>query len=131
MTESLGRPTAGGDESVHQPNGLAILVVLKGAGRADFTYLKATPGLTDANLGRHLGHLEGHGLLGLTERDEGRRCSTWARLTPTGRRVLDAELVAMRWLLQRFERWPRRVPACHSNSEVHPARRCGRCLRVR
>src|SRR3954463_884692 len=47
-------PPADFDESVHQPNRLAILVLLREAGRADFGYLKQTLSLTDGNLGRHL-----------------------------------------------------------------------------
>jgi DNA-binding MarR family transcriptional regulator len=102
MTEGLGHPTADFDESVHQPNRLAILVVLKEAGRADFTFLKKTLGLTDGNLGRHLAQLEDNGLVELSKGYEGRRPRTWAKLTPTGRRALHAELLAMRRLLQRL-----------------------------
>jgi DNA-binding MarR family transcriptional regulator len=104
MTEGLGHPTADFDESVHQPNRLAILVVLKEAGRADFAFLKKTLGLTDGNLGRHLAQLEDKGLIDLSKGFEGRRPRTWASLTPAGRRALDAELRAMRTLLQRFGR---------------------------
>ncbi|HET6818425.1 MAG TPA: transcriptional regulator [Mycobacteriales bacterium] len=102
MTDSFDHPTADFDESVHQPNRLAILVVLREAGRADFGYLKQTLGLTDGNLGRHLSSLEEAGLVELSKGFEGRRPRTWAKLTPKGRRALDAELVAMRRLLQRF-----------------------------
>jgi len=96
-------PTAGFDESVHQPNRLAILVVLLEAGRADFAYLKRTLGLTDGNLGRHLAVLEEAGLVELQRGYEGRRPRTWARLTPAGRKALKAELSAMRGLLRRLE----------------------------
>jgi DNA-binding MarR family transcriptional regulator len=95
-------PTADFDESVHQPNRLAILVLLREAGRADFGYLKQTLGLTDGNLGRHLATLEDNGLVELTKGYEGRRPRTWAKLTPAGRKALDAELRAMRRLLQRL-----------------------------
>jgi DNA-binding MarR family transcriptional regulator len=95
-------PTADFDESVHQPNRLAILVLLREAGRADFGYLRQTLGLTDGNLGRHLASLEDNGLIELTKGFEGRRPRTWAKLTPAGRKALDAELRAMRKLLQRF-----------------------------
>lgn len=104
MTEEPGHPTADFDESVHQPNRLAILVVLQEAGRADFTFLKNTLGLTDGNLGRHLSQLEDKGFIELAKGFEGRRPRTWAALTPAGRRALDAELLAMRNLLQRFGR---------------------------
>lgn len=101
MSESLDHPTADFDESVHQPNRLGILVVLREAGRADFSYLKRTLELTDGNLGRHLASLEEAGLVELTKGFEGRRPRTWARLTAAGRRALDAELQAMQRLLRR------------------------------
>ena len=40
MSDDAGHPTSGFDELVHQPNRLAILVVLEEAGQADFAYLK-------------------------------------------------------------------------------------------
>src|SRR3954463_5086382 len=102
MTDGGDHPTADFDESVHQPNRLAILVILREAGRADFTYLKQTLGLTDGNLGRHLTSLDEAGLVEISKGFEGRRPRTWAKLTPQGRRALDAELLAMRRLLDRF-----------------------------
>lgn len=104
MSEGTGHPTAEFDEAVHQPNRLAILVILREAGRADFGYLKSTLGLTDGNLGRHLASLEQAGLVSLDKGYEGRRPRTWASLTPAGRKALAAELRAMRRLLQRFDR---------------------------
>jgi DNA-binding MarR family transcriptional regulator len=98
----VSHPTADFDESVHQPNRLAILVLLREAGRADFGFLKQTLGLTDGNLGRHLASLEDSGYVELTKGFEGRRPRTWAKLTPAGRKALDGELRAMRRLLQRF-----------------------------
>jgi DNA-binding MarR family transcriptional regulator len=104
MTDRGDHPTANFDESVHQPNRLAILVILQEAGRADFTFLKKTLGLTDGNLGRHLASLEENGLVKLDKEFVGRRPRTWAKLTPAGRRALDAELLAMRRLLHRLDR---------------------------
>jgi DNA-binding MarR family transcriptional regulator len=104
MTEPVDHPTSGFDEAVHQPNRLAILVILREAGRADFSYLKQTLGLTDGNLGRHLASLEEAGLVELSKGFEGRRPRTWAKLTAAGRKALDAELVAMQRLLNRFGR---------------------------
>jgi DNA-binding MarR family transcriptional regulator len=103
MTDGGSHPTADFDESVHQPNRLAILVVLTEAERADFTFLKKTLGLTDGNLGRHLAQLEDNGFIELTKGYEGRRPRTWAKLTPAGRRALQAELRAMRQLLKRVD----------------------------
>ncbi len=103
MSDATDHPTVEFDEAVHQPTRLAILVILKEAGRADFGYLKRTLGLTDGNLGRHLTSLEEAGLVELTKGFEGRRPRTWAKLTAAGRKALDAELRAMRTLLKRLD----------------------------
>ena len=104
MTAPGDHPTAGFDDTVHQPNRLAIMVVLHEAGRADFGYLKQTLGLTDGNLGRHLSGLEQAALVRLEKGYEGRRPRTWASLTPHGRRALDLELREMEKLVRRLRR---------------------------
>ena len=96
-------PAAGFDELVHQPNRLAILVVLQEAGRADFPYLKRLLELTDGNLGRHLAVLEEAGLVELHKGFEGKRPRTWATITRKGRSRLEQELAAMRALVRRFD----------------------------
>jgi DNA-binding MarR family transcriptional regulator len=98
-----GHPTAGFDDTVHQPTRLAILVILKEARRADFAYLKKTLELTDGNLGRHLNSLEHAELITLEKGYEGRRPHTWATLTPAGRKALDTELRQMEPLVKRMQ----------------------------
>jgi DNA-binding MarR family transcriptional regulator len=95
-------PTAGFDDTVHQPTRLAIMVILKEAQRADFGYLKRTLGLTDGNLGRHLNALEQADLITLEKGYEGRRPRTWAALTATGRKALNTELRQMERLIKRM-----------------------------
>jgi DNA-binding MarR family transcriptional regulator len=97
------RAALGFDDVVHQPNRLAILVVLDEAGRADFTYLKEAVGLTDGNLGRHLSVLESEKLIELQRGFEGKRPRTWAKITRAGRARLRAEVAAMRNLLERYD----------------------------
>ena len=104
MTTGNEHPAAEFDDAVHHPNRLGILIVLHEAGRADFAFLKQALGLTDGNLGRHLTALESTGLVSLTKGFEGRRPRTWAQLTAKGRRALQAELDAMRRLLDRVDR---------------------------
>lgn len=101
MTDA-SHPTAGFDDTVHQPTRLAIMVILKEARRADFGYLKKTLGLTDGNLGRHLNSLEAAELITLEKGYEGRRPRTWAVLTPAGRKALNAELRQMELLINRM-----------------------------
>jgi len=95
-------PTAGFDDTVHQPTRLAIMVILKEARRADFGYLKRTLELTDGNLGRHLNSLERAGFITLEKGYEARRPRTWAALTPAGRKALDTELRQMERLIKRM-----------------------------
>jgi DNA-binding MarR family transcriptional regulator len=95
-------PTAGFDDTVHQPTRLAIMVILKEARRADFGYLKRTLELTDGNLGRHLNSLEQAELITLEKGYEGRRPHTWATLTRAGRKALDTELQQMERLINRM-----------------------------
>lgn len=101
MTDA-SHPTAGFDDTVHQPTRLAILVILKEARRADFGYLKKTLNLTDGNLGRHLNSLEAAGLITLEKGYEQRRPRTWATLSPAGRKALGAELRQMEQLIKRM-----------------------------
>jgi DNA-binding MarR family transcriptional regulator len=103
VTTSDSAPLAEFDDVVHQPNRLAILVVLEEAGRADFSYLKRSLSLTDGNLGRHLNVLENAGLIEIRKGYEGRRARTWASITRSGRSALRRELHAMRALLRRFD----------------------------
>jgi DNA-binding transcriptional ArsR family regulator len=103
LTAGEGHPALEFEDLVHQPNRLAILVILKETKRADFSYLKTTLGLTDGNLGRHLAALEEAGYVGLDKRFEGRRPRTWATLQPNGARALNRELNAMRRLLDRMQ----------------------------
>jgi len=102
VTEGDSHPTAGFDELVHQPNRLAILVVLEEAGRADFAYLKRALSLSDGNLGRHLSVLEDAGLIETRKGYEGNRPRTWATITRKGRTHLQRELDAMQTLLRRM-----------------------------
>jgi DNA-binding HxlR family transcriptional regulator len=88
---------------VHQPARLGILTVLTETNRADFPYLKATLGLTDGNLGRHLEVLAEAGLVTITKGYEGRRPRTWAEITKAGRGALAAQVAAMKEIVERYE----------------------------
>ena len=90
-------------ELVHQRARLGILSILSECGRADFSYLKATLGLTDGNLGRHLEILADDDLISITKGYEGRRPRTWAEITKAGEGALAAEMAAMKQLVKRFE----------------------------
>ncbi len=94
-------PADGLDDTVHQRHRLGVLVVLAEANKADFAYLKATLGLTDGNLGRHLQVLEAARLVRIDKVFEDRRPRTWITITKAGRAALEAELVILEELVQR------------------------------
>jgi DNA-binding MarR family transcriptional regulator len=89
------------DDTVHQRVRLGILAVLGEAERADFSYLRGSLDLSDGNLSRHLQVLEEAGLIRIEKEFEGRRPRTWVSATRKGRAALDAELGALRDLIDR------------------------------
>ncbi|GAA4598666.1 DNA-binding MarR family transcriptional regulator [Actinoplanes octamycinicus] len=102
MTDPVPHPALELDEWVHQKTRLALLTVLDEAGRADFPYLKRLLGLSDGNLGRHLGALAAQSFVEIAKGHEGRRPRTWAAITPAGRAALGAEMAILAELLERF-----------------------------
>lgn len=91
------------EDAVHQRARLGILAVLCEVGRADFSYLKTTLGLTDGNLGRHLDVLDREGLIHLEKRGAGRASRTRASLTHEGRAAFRHEIRTLRDLVSRFD----------------------------
>ena len=125
MTDSE-HPVLGLDETVHQRVRLGILTVLSEADTT-FTAVREALGLTDGNLSRHLRVLEQAELLEIHKGYEGRRPTTWLRLTRSGRRALRDELAALQRLVARFQapadRSPAdRPPADRSDSQDDPPR---------
>jgi DNA-binding MarR family transcriptional regulator len=96
-------PTADPDEVVHQRARLGILAILAEANEVDFGYLRQTLKLTDGNLSGHLQVLERAGLITLTKGYEGKRPRTWVHITRLGRDAFQAELAALKQLVQHFE----------------------------
>ena len=92
----MTHPTNRLSDAVHQRVRLGVLVILEGASRADFRYLRDTLGLTDGNLGRHLEVLEGAGLVAVEKLVDRGRSRTWVRMTRAGRVALRAEVAALR-----------------------------------
>ena len=90
------------DDTVHQRVRLGILAVLREASRADFSYLRDALELTDGNLSRHIAVLEQAGLVEVEKGFEGKRPRTWVQATRAGRTALDAEMKAMRELMERI-----------------------------
>jgi predicted ArsR family transcriptional regulator len=87
------------NDDVHQRVRLGILASLHGVAKADFAHLKATLGVTDGNLGRHLQALQDTGLISQNKTTSGGRPRTWVKITSKGRHALRAEVRALQRLL--------------------------------
>lgn len=76
------------DRMVHEPARLMILMILQGAGEADFLYLQREAGFTQGNLSSHLLKLEEAGYVEIEKKFKGKRPLTVCRLTPKGETAL-------------------------------------------
>jgi DNA-binding MarR family transcriptional regulator len=120
----MTHPTANLDDVVHQRARLGILAILTEANEVDFGYLRQTLKLTDGNLSAHLQVLERAGLVTLTKGYEGKRPRTWVHITKLGRDAFQAEVAALKRLVQHFEqlgthRPQRSQPAARDTDHRH------------
>ncbi len=83
------------DRVVHEPARLAILTVLASAEEVQFKFLEEALGLTRGNLSSHVSKLEDAGYLTVTKAFAGRLPVTSYRITPRGRKALEAYRAAM------------------------------------
>ena len=81
------------DPLLHQPARTQLVAYLSGRGETTFSELKRVLGVTDGNLGAHLGKLTDAGYISAGEVAGGRRAQTAYKLTPKGRAAL-AEYIA-------------------------------------
>jgi len=83
------------DPMIHEPARLQILMVLSGVQGADFVSLCRMLKLTRGNLSAHASRLEQSGYVRVNKSIVGRIPHTQYRLTPRGRKALDAYWAAM------------------------------------
>lgn len=96
-------PTVGLDDVVHQRSRLGILALLRSGVAIEFGAIRDELRLTDGNLNRHLKVLAEAELV-TSSRQSGRgRPKTWVRITEAGGKALDAELAALRALIDLAE----------------------------
>jgi DNA-binding MarR family transcriptional regulator len=95
----MSHPAREIDDVVHQRVRLGILAVLTEAPKADFAHLRTTLGVTDGNLSRHLSVLEEAGYVEVEKVFEGKKPRTWVTATKAGKTAFDAEVTALRRLL--------------------------------
>lgn len=84
---------------VHEPARLAILLVLDGAGEADFLYLQREGGFTQGNLSGHLAKLEEAGYVAIEKKFKGKMPLTVCSLTGEGRAALHEYTRRMKGIL--------------------------------
>jgi len=73
------------DRVIHEPARLMIMMVLQGAGEADFLYLQRECGLTQGNLSSHLARLEEAGYIDIEKKFRGKLPLTICRLSEKGK----------------------------------------------
>ena len=89
------------DKLIHERVRLAIVSALAGAEALSFNELKALLGITDGNLSVHARKLEEAGFVACEKTFVERVPHTAYRLTPAGRKALDAYLGHMEALIRR------------------------------
>lgn len=77
------------DRLIHNPGRLAVLAVLAGVERADFTFLQETTQINKGTLSKHLSALEEAGYIEITKQFIDNKPNTSARLTSSGRKALN------------------------------------------
>jgi DNA-binding MarR family transcriptional regulator len=90
------------DPIIHQPARLQImsaLCQLSENERVDFSFMKDRIGLTDGNLGAHLGTLEAKGYIAVVKEFVVRRPKTYISVTPAGRAAFTGHVAALKSIL--------------------------------
>jgi DNA-binding MarR family transcriptional regulator len=77
------------DRLIHNPGRLAIMAVLAGVERADFTFLLEATEISKGTLSKHLSSLEEAEYIEIKKQFIDNKPNTSARLTPKGRKALN------------------------------------------
>ncbi|HUA63227.1 MAG TPA: transcriptional regulator [Verrucomicrobiae bacterium] len=88
------------DRVIHEPARLGIMLVLHGAGEADFLYLQRECGLTQGNLSSHLARLEETGYVEIEKKFKGKFPMTVCRLSVKGKAAFDGYTEMLAAVLQ-------------------------------
>jgi len=87
------------DRLIHEPSRLRLMSLLYVVDEADFVYLSIQTGFTSGNISSHMTKLEAASYVELDKAFVDRKPRTIYRLTPEGRKALDAYREAMKALL--------------------------------
>jgi DNA-binding MarR family transcriptional regulator len=88
------------DEVIHGRVRLGVMAFLSGAGRAEFTTLKAKLGLTDGNLSAHLSKLDEAGYVAIEKQFVAKKPQTTVAITEKGRKAFATYLSAIGKLVE-------------------------------
>jgi DNA-binding MarR family transcriptional regulator len=99
----VSHPAQSLDEVVHQRNRLAILAMLRGARKVEFTFLQHELDLTGGNLSRHIQVLEDARLVRVEKGYSGKRPRTWIQITKAGAQALTNELELLKRIVASVE----------------------------
>ncbi len=91
------------DRLIHEPNRLALLVVLNAVEEADFLFLMEQTGLTKGNLSSHTAKLEAAGYVEVEKTFVGKIPRTVYRLTAAGTEALQRYREHMAGVLGSFD----------------------------
>lgn len=80
------------DDLIHSRIRLAVIAVLAGVDKADFTFIRDRVKTTDGNLSTHLRKLETNQYVAIEKRFEGRKPVTEVSLTEQGRAAFEQYL---------------------------------------
>lgn len=80
------------DDLIHSRIRLAVMAVLAGLDKGEFTFIRDRVKTTDGNLSTHLRKLEDSGYIEVEKRFEGRKPVTEVALSPKGREAFERYL---------------------------------------
>jgi DNA-binding MarR family transcriptional regulator len=93
------KPPAAFNEVIHSPTRLRICSLLRRVSELEFSVIRDTLGLNDANLSKNLKVLADAGLVKQRKESSSLRADarrlTWVALTPAGKESLEAHLAAL------------------------------------
>lgn len=87
------------DDLIHSRIRLAVMAVLAGLEKAEFTFIRDRVKTTDGNLSTHLRKLEDNGYIEVEKRFEGRKPVTEIALSAKGREAFEHYLAQLESLL--------------------------------
>ncbi|HET6630949.1 MAG TPA: transcriptional regulator [Woeseiaceae bacterium] len=88
------------DDLIHSRIRLAVMAVLAGVERAEFTFIRDRVNTSDGNLSTHLRKLEDSGYVRIRKRFQGRKPVTDVAMTPKGREAFSAYIAHLERLLR-------------------------------